>query len=179
MKPIMKLWIAKHMKDLMKTKTIDKIRVVDICKAAEIERSTFYYHFQDKYELVAWIFYYDAWKIDILDFKSCVVAMEKIRKEYLFYKRAFEDNSQNPFWKYLVEYFAKRYEEEAKKKLNTDTLDIQLIYSIRLYCHGAVGMTREWILYDNKTDASTIIEMMFQSMPRNMIFLLSSSSDIM
>lgn len=56
MKPIMKLWIAKQMKDLMKTKTIDKIRVTDICKAAEIERSTFYYHFQDKYELVAWFF---------------------------------------------------------------------------------------------------------------------------
>ena len=100
-----------------------------------------------------------------------------MRKDYLFYKRAFEDNSQNPFWKYLVEYFVKRYVEEAKKKLNTDILDTQLIYSIRLYCHGAVGMTREWILDDNKANASTIVKMMFKSMLENMLFLLSSSDD--
>ncbi|MCR4944532.1 MAG: TetR/AcrR family transcriptional regulator C-terminal domain-containing protein [Clostridium sp.] len=175
MKPLMKLFIAKQMKELMKTKTIEKIRVTDICKAAEIERSTFYYHFQDKYELVAWIFYYDAWKTDVLDVKSATESMERIRKDYLFYKRAFEDNSQNPFWKYLVEYFTKRYELEAKKRLNTDILDTQLTFSIRLYCHGAVGITREWALYDNKTDALTIVKMMFQSMPKNMRDIFYSS----
>lgn len=105
--------------------------------------------------------------------------MEKMRKDYIFYKRAFEDNSQNPLWKYLVEFFVRRYELEAKKKLNTDILDTQLIYSIRLYCHGAVGMTREWILDDNKADASTIVEMMFKSMPKNMTFLLPFSDDTM
>lgn len=101
--------------------------------------------------------------------------MERIRKDYLFYKRAFEDNSQNPFWKYLVEYFTKRYELEAKKRLNTDILDTQLTFSIRLYCHGAVGITREWVLYDNKTDALTIVKMMFQSMPKNMRDIFYSS----
>lgn len=179
MKPSMKLWIAKQMKDLMKVKNMDKIRVTDICKAAEIERSTFYYHFQDKYELVAWIFYYDVWATDVLDLKSSIEAMEKIRADYMFYKHAFEDDSQNPFWKYLVEFFAKRYEAEAKKNMKTDTLDAQLIYSIRLYCHGTVGMTREWILDDNKADASTIVEMMFQSMPKNMISIFSFPVDTM
>ncbi|MDO5292275.1 MAG: TetR/AcrR family transcriptional regulator C-terminal domain-containing protein [bacterium] len=178
MKPNMKLWIAKQMKELMKTKTIDKIRITDICKVAEIERSTFYYHFQDKYELVTWIFYHDAWDKDILDLKSSTEAMEKMRKEYLFYKRAFEDNSQNPFWKYLVEYFAERYEMEAKKKMKADTLDTQLIFSIRLFCHGAIGMTREWILDDNKMDASTIVEMLFQSMPKNMTFLFNPLNNV-
>lgn len=173
MKPNMKLWIAEQMKDLMKVKSIEKIRVTDICKAAEIERSTFYYHFEDKYELLAWIFYCDAYKTDVVDIKSSTEAMERMRSDYLFYRRAFEDNSQNPFWKYLVEYFVKRYEEEAKKKLNTDILDTQLIYSIRLYCYGSVGMTREWLLDDNNCDASTIVKMMFKSMPENMLFLLS------
>ena len=77
MKPNMKFWIAEKMKDLMKVKSIEKIRVTDICKAAEIERSTFYYHFEDKYELLAWIFYYDAYKTDVVDIKSSTEAMEK------------------------------------------------------------------------------------------------------
>lgn len=45
------------MKELMKRKSINRIRVCEICEEAEIDRSTFYYHFKDKYALVAWIFY--------------------------------------------------------------------------------------------------------------------------
>ena len=45
-----KRWIADTMRELMKHKSIEKIRVTEICKAAEIERPTFYYHFRDKYE---------------------------------------------------------------------------------------------------------------------------------
>ena len=48
-----KIWIADKMKELMKTKPLDKIRVTEICRAAEIERPTFYYHFKDKYDLLA------------------------------------------------------------------------------------------------------------------------------
>ena len=53
MAEITKLWIANKMRELMKYKSIDKIRVTEICKAAGIERPTFYYHFKDKYDLVA------------------------------------------------------------------------------------------------------------------------------
>ena len=48
-----KIWIADKMKELMKTKPFDKIRVTEICRSAEIERPTFYYHFKDKYDLLA------------------------------------------------------------------------------------------------------------------------------
>lgn len=44
---------------------------------------------------------------------------------------------------YMVDYFVERYPDLAKEKLGTDTLDTQLQYSIRFYCCGAVGMTRE------------------------------------
>ena len=55
----------------------------------------------------------------------------------------------------MLEYFVRRYTELVKKKLGTDTLDTQLAYSIRFYCMGSVGMTREWVLYDNITSAET------------------------
>ena len=161
-----KIWIADKMKELMKTKTLNKIRVTEICRIAEIERPTFYYHFKDKYDLVAWIFLKDAYDTDVISVKSAAKAMEKMRREFIFYKRAYDDISQNALWQYMLEYFVKRYENEAKKK--RDILDTQLKYSIRLYCYGCVGMTREWLLNDNTTSAETVVQMMFASMPSEM-----------
>ena len=163
-----KLWIAAAMKRLLVTKPLDKIRVTQICREAEIERPTFYYHFQDKYDLVAWIFFQDADSTDILSVESAAAGMNKMRQEMLFYRRAYEDSSQNALWQYMLEYFTDRYTRLAKEKLGADTLDTQLVYSIRFYCMGSVGMTREWILYDNITSAETIVQMMFASMPESL-----------
>ncbi len=161
-----KLWIAAAMKRLMVTKSLDRIRVTEICREAQIERPTFYYHFQDKYELVAWIFFQDAELTDVLSAESAAKAMSKMRQDMLFYRRAYEDSSQNALWQYMLEYFAERYTGLAKEKLGVERLDTQTKYSIRLYCYGCVGMTREWILQDNITPAEVIVRMMFASMPQ-------------
>ncbi len=168
MAEITKKWIADKMREIMKHKSIDKIRVTEICKAADIERPTFYYHFKDKYDLVAWMFCTDAYGTDITSVASAAAGMNMMKKEILFYKRAYEDSSQNALWRYMLEYFVKRYTELAKEKLRTDLLDPQLSYSIRFYCMGAVGMTQEWVLNDNITSAETVVQMMFASMPENM-----------
>ena len=65
-----KIWIADKMKELMKTKPPDKIRVTGICRAAESERPTFYYHFKDQYDLVAWIFLSDAYDTNVISAES-------------------------------------------------------------------------------------------------------------
>lgn len=160
-----KIWIANTMKRLLQKKPIEDIRVTEICREAEIERPTFYYHFKDKYELMAWIFCQSAEGTDVIDVESAAQSMNKMRQELIFMKRAYEDKSQNPMWAYIVEYFVEQYTGQAKEKLGVDALDTQLQYSIRLYCYGAVGMTREWLLKDNITPAQTVVQMMFNSMP--------------
>ena len=94
--------------------------------------------------------------------------MNKMKQQIFFYKRAYEDSSQNALWRYMLEYFVRRYTELAKEKLSTDILDPQLAYSIRFYCMGAVGMTQECVLHDNITSAETVVQMMFNSMPENL-----------
>ncbi len=55
--------------DLLKTKSFDEIKVSDICQEALINRSTFYSHYSDKYELL----------IDLVDEmkKALVESLEK------------------------------------------------------------------------------------------------------
>ena len=160
-----KIWIADTMRKLLQQKPIEQIRVTEICRAAEIERPTFYYHFRDKYELMAWMFCQKAFQTDVISVESSTRSMNQMRQDFIFYKRAYEDNSQSPMWAYMVEYFTERYSSLARAKLGADGLDAQLQYSIRFYCCGAVGMTREWLMKDNITPAQTVVRMMFNSMP--------------
>lgn len=173
MATITKMWIATNMRQIMLQKPIDKIRVTEICQQAHIKRPTFYYHFKDKYDLLAFMFCDNVFETNIISIDSCTQGMNKMKKEFSFYKRIYEDTSQNPLWQYILKYFVERYTNEAKRILQKDTLDAQTMYSIRLYCYGAVYMTREWLLYDKTTSAETIITMMFKSMPellRNIFF---------
>ncbi len=55
-KNITKICFADAMKEMMKEKELSQIRVKDICKSCGMDRRTFYYHFIDKYDLVAWIY---------------------------------------------------------------------------------------------------------------------------
>ncbi|MCR4632707.1 MAG: TetR family transcriptional regulator [Erysipelotrichaceae bacterium] len=163
-----KEWIAETMKRLMVNKNIDKIRVSEICKEAGIGRPTFYYHFKDKYDLIAWIFFQNAFATDVISTESAAFSMKKMKEDFIFYKRAFEDVSQNSLWRYLPEYFTRRYTKEAEELLGEKISDPQLLFSIRLYCHGASSLAREWILKDNVTPAETIVKFMFASMPETL-----------
>lgn len=162
-----KIWIADAMKELMKQKPIDKIRVTDICRAADIQRPTFYYHFKDKHEVIAWIFFQKAPQSDLLDVRAAARAMQEMKKELsVFYQRAYADVSQNALWKYMLEYFTESYSRLAMEKLHCDVLDTETAFKIRMYCYGSIGMTMEWALNDNITPAETAVQMMFDAMPQ-------------
>ena len=159
---------AAELEAMLDEMPLSKVRVAELCRRVDAAVPTFYYHFQDKYDLVAWIFFHEAFKTDVLSLESAARSMNKMRSDFIFYKRAYEDTSQTPLWHYMVEYFADRYEREAMRALGQDVLDAQMRFSIRLYCHGTVGMTREWLLTDNITPAETIVQMMFDSMPERL-----------
>lgn len=52
--------LAASLKKKLKSKPLEKITVTDICEDCEVNRQTFYYHFQDIYDLVEWIYTVDA-----------------------------------------------------------------------------------------------------------------------
>lgn len=48
--------LAASLKKLLTLKTLDNITVKDIVEDCEVKRQTFYYHFQDIYALIEWIY---------------------------------------------------------------------------------------------------------------------------
>lgn len=60
MTQITKNVLAASLKKLLLKKPLDKITITDLTEEAGINRMTFYYHFQDIYDLVAWVCKRDA-----------------------------------------------------------------------------------------------------------------------
>ncbi|MDD3214903.1 MAG: TetR family transcriptional regulator, partial [Eubacteriales bacterium] len=54
---ITKRALGASLKTLMQTKPFHKISVGEICEHCGMHRKSFYYHFQDKYDLLNWVFY--------------------------------------------------------------------------------------------------------------------------
>lgn len=59
MKNNTKQLFAKTLEEMLLTTPFDKIRVTTLCKNCSAAPQTFYNHFRDKYDLVAWIFEQD------------------------------------------------------------------------------------------------------------------------
>lgn len=52
--------LASALKELMAQKTVDKISIHDLTERCGIRRQTFYYHFEDVYDLLRWMFQEEA-----------------------------------------------------------------------------------------------------------------------
>ena len=48
--------LAESLKDLAKSKSVDKITIKELTQNCGLTPPTFYNHFRDKYELMAWIY---------------------------------------------------------------------------------------------------------------------------
>jgi probable dihydroxyacetone kinase regulator len=101
--------LAASLKDLMCTMPLEKISVSDIVEHADIGRNTFYYHFQDKFDLVNWIFQTESTRFfaERATAENWSTALESI-EDYLkenkeFYCNALSYSGQNSLQSYLFD----------------------------------------------------------------------------
>lgn len=90
--------LAYAMKDLMTRQPLSKITVGDVCQACGMNRKSFYYHFQDKYALVAWIFRGElaAESDNALTLAESMAALcRTMEKNVPFYRSALKESGQN------------------------------------------------------------------------------------
>ncbi len=107
-KELTKNLIASGVKELMLTQSFEKITIRMIAEKAGVIRPTFYYHFQDKYEVLEWIV-----RTQLLEpvrtmlergmyVESLKFIFAAIESEQEFYKKAFEITGQNSFWEIVI-----------------------------------------------------------------------------
>jgi probable dihydroxyacetone kinase regulator len=157
--------IANAMKQVMEKVPFDRITTADIINICGISRKTFYYHFQDKYDVVNWIFSteivdgiletttFDNWMEGSL--KLC----HYIRNNKKFYKSAVNSNAQNCFIQFLH-----NLTEMQLRKLCIDAIEKQILseedikFLVEFYYHAFIGVFTLWIKEDMKDSPELLVD---------------------
>ena len=156
--------------ELMEKKSLQEIRVKDLCEKSGTDRHTFYYHFRDKYELVAWIYASGAEKSmggqdGFMGVDESAAALNLVRQNRVFYKKAFADSSQNALWQYIQEYNVEMYSNMLKKHYGLSELSEEVIFCLHYHCHGCLGLTYDWVMNDFPISAEELARRMTMVMP--------------
>lgn len=147
-----KIAIKKTFIDLLNEKSFDKITVQEIVSRLEINRNTFYYYFEDKYDLIKQIFKEEAqkaidethicqtWKESFAN--SAKFALNNKKAIYHIYNSVNREDLEKYLYivvKNLIILFIDSYDKEKKlSKTNKD-------YLVGFYKYAIVGFLLDWI----------------------------------
>ena len=142
--------LAESLQELMVTTPLEKISVNDIVDHAGVGRNTFYYHFEDKYDLVNWYFQsgitrflversaYSSWD-------SLLAALEAYFLENkVFYCNALAYNGQNSLQQYMFEYLCSIFAQNARE-LNPDIESAEAQKIGQFFAGAMMGVLIPWV----------------------------------
>jgi probable dihydroxyacetone kinase regulator len=156
---ITKRAIANGFKVILQNKPFDKITIGEITTQCGLNRQTFYYHFQDKFDLINWIVYQEAiliirdhlsienWDQKVLELLSIM------KKDAHFYQTTLKDIDGTEFQSYLFsvtkEIFLEMIEglgQDAKlnPQLSSRMTPEKKMFAAEFLSYGVVGMIISW-----------------------------------
>ncbi|ACV21507.1 HTH-type dhaKLM operon transcriptional activator dhaS [Slackia heliotrinireducens] len=142
---------AEALEQMLLEMPLSKVKVKDLCERVGAQRPTFYYHFKDKYDLVAWIFE--------RDFRSGMgevppdaglqarteAALNRMWQRHDFYRKAFADKSQNSIERHIQDFDVKMGETAVKRHTGAKKITEQQLFDIKSQSYGSMGYTVEWM----------------------------------
>lgn len=164
--------LSDSFREIAESKPIDKITIRDITENCGYSSATFYRQFEDKYDLIAWTYTQDLERImDGLEYNDTSLSQ-------VFFDVAYYYNDHREYLANLLMHtsgydsFVHNMTEIHFNSLKTrilkgkQTMDVQTEMFVRIYIHGSVRLTCEWILGRYKAGIEELVEVYDQSLPQ-------------
>lgn len=160
---------ASELERMMRNTLLSKVRVADLCARCGVERRVFYYHFRDKYDLVAWVFERDyslasdgfaPYSKELYTQAHC-----RLWARRDLYRRAFEEDTQNSIRRYLLQFSADANEAVLRRYLGVARLSGDMAFQAHHFAYGNIGCLIEWLRGDIEATPAQLTSRMFDCMP--------------
>lgn len=174
-----KLAIFKALFNLSENKPYESIRVPEICEQAGVSRSTFYHHFNSKFEVVCW--HYDMVlalgvnRVGIsLNWYNAHLITTTITKQYYdLYSKVRQPNSSDQFF---ASYYSLKREDaliHAIVDVKKMELTPKLAFQIKGLSHAEEWAIRDWYRGNLEASLQEICEYMVSLVPRELFNALN------
>jgi len=158
--------LADSLKELMKGKQLEKISIRELSDTANVNRQTFYYHFEDIYDLLKWTFQQETvqllnvyensllWKDGLLQLfkyleankEFCLCALQSLGRGHL--KRFFYSDISTIFGRVI-----KSHGERLKAP------EEYMAFLTHFYILSLAGLVESWLTGEMDQSPEEIIEM--------------------
>lgn len=157
--------LADSLKALLELRPVDKITISDITDDCGVNRMTFYYHFQDIYDLLEWSWIreankvlngkktYDTWQQGFLQIFNAVSENKQIVMN--IYHSVNREQIEIYLYKLTYDLLFGVIEENAA---GMDVRDDDKKFIADFYKYAFVGLILDWIKNGMKADPSQVIE---------------------
>ena len=166
--------IAQSLKELSEEKPFDKISVGEIAARSNVNRQTFYYHFQDKYDLLKWIYKEDYFfpnmqNLNFDNWDQCLRGiLESVRADRRFCINTIRHTEQEVTELFLADTvhifdaaldLLKNQSVEKEKTLRRVDPEEQNFIA-RFFAYGVCGILVEWIEKGMKEEPEVVAHRM-------------------
>ncbi len=159
--------------DLIENAPINKITVKEICQKADVNRSTFYAHYSDQYELFGEI------QDDIIDITPQISLYNKepiaedldnffkfIEKNRRIYKILFENSTGVSFRNCIINKIFNKDGESLDWISAEMNLSRKMDFKMLIYAFGGMGMIEKWISNEINETAEDLAKYMSEFIKR-------------
>ena len=165
--------IADSLRQIGEHKRINSITIREIMQNCGFSIATFYRHFKDKYDLIAWDY---VRKLDDL--------MSRLRAENQPWKKSLIDASkyflenrdfllnlflhtsgQDSFVHFMIDTNIRALTKHIQQTRGIDSLPAEDACYVRIYCYGTVLFVCEWLQQKNPLPIERAAEIMENSLP--------------
>ncbi len=159
--------------ELAQNRSVDKITVKDITENCGYSSATFYRHFRDKYDLIAWDYSCNISEImgktdvDGRPWESILISAARyFEKEKAYLANLFlHTTGLDAFMQYMVEANDSFLRDYVMWAAGTDSLDEETRIYIHHYCHGNVALICDWVMGRFDLTADELAEVFEKALP--------------
>lgn len=167
-----KALLAASLKELAKSKPADKITIKEITQNCGMTSPTFYNHFHDKYELMAWI--YNEKVEEAMENLGETISFEDV--VYKWIETALEDKEfyinllknavgQNAFRYTTNDHAIRLVSDWIKERHNMSELPTEFQFYLRFYMRALSETVNDWFLGKCSYSIRELSKLLVEAMP--------------
>lgn len=176
--------LSNALKKRVEQMPFDKIKVSYLIKDCNITRSTFYYHFSDIYELLEWIFEFEAIiplkelrNIDNFD-EALSIFMDYLRRNSILFISAYNSMGRDIMHRSVLKNIRQIVEKFTHLLSDKTIEDVYYDFIVDFYSRAYIAPLLDWLVNGMKISPKEMLNMLDKTMKGCMELSLDMASRV-